>query len=345
MYQNFFGLHEKPFSIAPDPRYLYMTDQHREALAHLLFGIGDEGGFILLTGDIGTGKTTICRSLLNQLPDNVDIAFIVNPRVSVDELLESICDELGIVYKEHSSVKALVDKLNGFLLESYARGRNTILIIDEAQNLSDEVLEQLRLLTNLETSEKKLLQLILLGQPELNDKLAQSNLTQLAQRITARFHLQPLTAEETNAYIAHRLHVAGFRGELFSRAALKHIHLQSGGVPRLVNVICDRAMLGAYTHDCMQIEYPIVLAACEEVLGSERSGGNRGSALSFRLPDWDNTWWWKLLLLVFIAALVVLAITTNAVDMLLDQLNAPDTKAIAFSTEELPTDPVNEVSS
>ena len=337
MYQNFFGLHEKPFSIAPDPRYLYMTDQHREALAHLLFGIGDEGGFVLLTGDIGTGKTTICRSLLNQLPNDVDIAFIVNPRVSVDELLESICDELGVVYNPHSSVKVLVDKLNAFLLESYAAGRNTILIIDEAQNLADEVLEQLRLLTNLETSEKKLLQLILLGQPELNDKLAQNNMVQLAQRITARFHLQPLTAEQTNAYIAHRLHVAGFRGELFSRAALKHIHSQSGGVPRLVNVICDRAMLGAYTHESINIEYPVVLAACEEVLGTGAHGvNNRSGMLSFRLPDWDNSWFWRIAALLVIIGLVVLAVTTNTLDSLFQLFQSSNTATIASLEPPIP---------
>ena len=148
MYQEFFGLHEKPFSIAPDPRYLYMTDQHREALAHLLFGVGDEGGFILLTGEVGTGKTTICRSLLNRLPNNTDVAFIVNPRLSVDELLQSICDDLSIVYPHNASIKDLVDALNQFLLNAFASGRNTILIIDEAQNLADEVLEQLRMLTN-----------------------------------------------------------------------------------------------------------------------------------------------------------------------------------------------------
>ena len=268
MYQDFFGLHEKPFSIAPDPRYLYMTEQHREALAHLLFGVGDEGGFILLTGEVGTGKTTICRSLLDRLPDNTDVAFIVNPRLSVDELLQSICDDLFIDYPANASIKDLVDGLNQFLLTAHASGRNTILIIDEAQNLADEVLEQLRLLTNLETNEKKLLQLILLGQPELNDKLSQISLRQLAQRVTARFHLKPLSESESIAYVQHRLYVAGYRGELFSKSALKCIHSQSAGVPRLVNVICDRAMLGAYAEGQSLIEFPVVLEACKEVLGA-----------------------------------------------------------------------------
>ena len=335
MYQNFFGLHEKPFSIAPDPRYLYMTDQHREALAHLLFGIGDEGGFILLTGDIGTGKTTICRSLLNQLPDNADIAFIVNPRLSVNELLQSICDELGIDCAESSSIKVLVDKLNQFLLESYASGRNTILIIDEAQNLADEVLEQLRLLTNLETSEKKLLQLILLGQPELNDKLAQDNLRQLAQRVTARFHLQPLSADETTAYIKHRLHIAGFRGELFSRAALKHIHNESRGVPRLVNVICDRSMLGAYTKDSIEIEYPMVLDACKEVLGREgsRAAANRSAGLSIHLP-WLSTALLArvgiLLLLIGLFFVMFSADTLNAILNIFQQSRGKTIAAVTY---------------
>ena len=285
MYLDYFGLHEKPFSIAPDPRYLFMTDQHREALAHLAYGIGDEGGFILLTGEVGTGKTTVCRCLLNQLPDDVEIAFVVNPRLTVQELLETVCDELEIGYPEGSSVKELVDRLNQFLLEAYARGSNTILIIDEAQNLSDEVLEQLRLLTNLETNEKKLLQLILLGQPELLGKLQQTNLRQLAQRITARFHLQPLNMNEMQSYIQHRLHIAGYRTPLFSPAALKHIYRQSKGVPRLVNVICDRAMLGAYTAEVMNIEYPLAQAACNEVLGA--SVGTGGSQCTLSL---DSKW-------------------------------------------------------
>ncbi len=322
MYLDFFGLHEKPFSIAPDPRYLYMTDQHREALAHLLFGIGDEGGFVLLTGEIGTGKTTICRSLLTQLPDNVDIAFIINPRLGVNELLESICDELAIDFVEKSSVKVLIDKINTFLLETHAAGRNTILIIDEAQNLADEVLEQLRLLTNLETSEKKLLQLILLGQPELNVKLDQYHLRQLAQRVTARFHLQPLSYDETEAYIEHRLHVAGFRGELFSRVALKHIYQQSEGVPRLVNIICDRAMLGAYTQEQLYIEYPLVVAACDEVLGK------RG-LVERVAPQLRKRWLPGVLVASLACVLLWYAIDLGLLDSLLQYLGSDRTTTVA----------------
>ena len=323
MYLDFFGLHEKPFSIAPDPRYLYMTEQHREAMAHLLFGIGDEGGFILLTGEIGTGKTTICRGLLNELPDDVDIAFIINPRLSATEMLQSVCDDLGIVYADGASLKVLVDALNKFLLESYARGRNTILIIDEAQNLTDEVLEQLRLLTNLETSEKKLLQLILLGQPELNDKLAQDSLRQLAQRVTARFHLNPLSYAEMVEYIRHRLHVAGFRGEIFSRPALKHIYVKSGGVPRLVNVICDRALLGAYTSGQLKVEYPLVAAACNEVM-QVTPAATRFAQIT---PFSSRTWLWMIMLVVALAGLFYVLTATNL----------PATIQQYFSPESSPT--------
>ena len=319
MYLDFFGLHEKPFSIAPDPRYLYMTEQHREAMAHLMFGIGDEGGFILLTGEIGTGKTTICRGLLNELPEDVDIAFIVNPCLSATEMLQSVCDDLGINYADGDSLKVLVDALNRFLLETYARGRNTILIIDEAQNLSDEVLEQLRLLTNLETSEKKLLQLILLGQPELNGKLARPALRQLAQRVTARYHLNPLSYAEMVEYISHRLHVAGFRGDIFSRPALKHIYAKSGGVPRLVNVICDRAMLGAYTSGQLTVEYPLVAAACDEVLqvtpGSARFASMAGVG--------SKSWLWMSMLLVLLALLVYFIAATD-LPAAIQQYFAPD---------------------
>ena len=286
MYLDFFGLQEKPFSIAPNPDYLFLTDQHNEALAHLRYGIGDEGGFVLLTGEIGTGKTTICRSMLNQLPADVDLAFVVNPKLSAQEMLEAVCDDFGINYTPGDSVRTLVNALNEFLLESFAKGRNAILVIDEAQNLEEDVLEQLRLLTNLETSEKKLLQLILIGQPELKEKLAQHSMRQLAQRITASFHLQPLSYQETVDYIGHRLHMAGFRGELFTKAAIKHIYKRSGGTPRLINIICDRAMLGAYTLGALKIEFPVVQAASDEVLnisGGAQLIGERRSSKRFVL--------------------------------------------------------------
>ena len=247
MYKKYFGLSELPFTIAPDPRYLYLSAEHREALASLLYGIGCNGGFVLLTGEIGTGKTTVCRCLLEQIPAAAEIAFILNPKYSISELLEAICDELKIPY-QHSEerIKGYIDALNAHLLESHARGVNTVLIIDEAQNLSLDALEQIRLLTNLETSSDKLLQIVLIGQPELLEKLSSRQLRQLNQRITARYHLHALSAPELREYVNHRLAVSGCEAPLFTAGALRALHRLTGGVPRMVNVICDRALLGAY---------------------------------------------------------------------------------------------------
>lgn len=274
MYNLHFGLAEAPFSIAPDPRYLYLSEQHREALAHLSYGIGDYGGFVVLTGEVGTGKTTVCRCLLQQVPDHLDIAVIVNPKLDSHELLQTICEELGVFADEDMSSKQLLDALNDFLLSTHARGRNAILIVDEAQNLSADVLEQLRLLTNLETNERKLLQLILLGQPELNTILAQPSLRQLAQRITARYHLRPLTRSEVAGYIAHRLAVAGGREHLFNEAAIKAVYRYSKGIPRLVNLLCDRALLGVYAQSGNSVDAAMVRRAAREVLPPTYMYGN-----------------------------------------------------------------------
>ena len=277
MYCAYFGLDENPFAITPDPRYLYLSKRHREALAHLLFGIGAGGGFVQLTGEIGMGKTTLCRGLLEQLPDNVDVALILNPRVTALELVASICDELQVSYPpDTTSLKVLIDALNEYLLDAHARGRRTVLIIDEAQNLSTEVLEQVRLLTNLETTKQKLLQIILIGQPELKQLLEREDLRQLAQRITARYHLSALAAAETSAYVQHRLHVAGMKGTLFSRPAVQRVHRLSGGIPRLINVICDRAMLGAYAADQQRITQGMVQKAAREVFTGARWWSHRG---------------------------------------------------------------------
>ena len=273
MYKEHFGLTEAPFSIAPDPRYLYMSDRHREALAHLLYGVQTDSGFILLTGEVGTGKTTICRCLIGQLPEEVDTAFIINPKLTADELLASICDDLGVTYPSSASTKVLVDVLNAYLVATIDSGRRTLLIIDEAQNLSVEVLEQLRLLTNLETNQRKLLQIILLGQPELLAMLSEKSLRQLSQRITARFHLQALDRAEVSAYIAHRLSVAGAREDLFRPAAMRRVHRQSGGVPRVINLICDRALLGAYTENRSRVTTRIVDRAAKEVLSGVTTRG------------------------------------------------------------------------
>ena len=218
MYTSFFGLAEKPFAITPDPRYLYLSERHAEALAHLLYGINESGGFIQLTGEVGTGKTTVVRTLLSRVPHHADVAVILNPRVTPVEFLLTICEELGLAIAEadRDSVKQMVDALNRRLLNAHAEGRRIIVLVDEAQNLSIEVLEQVRLLTNLETPTQKLLQIILIGQPELRELLDRTDLRQLAQRITGRYHLRPLSREETKGYVRHRLRVAGATEEIFT---------------------------------------------------------------------------------------------------------------------------------
>jgi len=269
MYTSFFGLNEKPFSITPDPRYLFLSERHGEALAHLVYGVTESGGFIQLTGEVGTGKTTLVRSLLlNRMPDNADVAVVLNPQLSVIEFLATICEELHIeVLHNKGSVKALTDALNRHLLEAHAAGRRTILVVDEAQNLAPAVLEQVRLLTNLETAKQKLLQIILIGQPELRELLARNDLRQLAQRITGRYHLEPLSSTETASYIEHRLKVAGALGEVFDSGAKKEIFRLSQGVPRLINVICDRALLGGYAQESRRINARLIRQAAAEVKG------------------------------------------------------------------------------
>jgi general secretion pathway protein A len=270
MYAQFFGLRQEPFSIAPDPRYLFMSERHREALAHMLYGVGGGGGFVLLTGEIGTGKTTVCRCFLEQIPGRCNVAYIFNPKLTVTELLKTICDEFHIPLPANElfqpTVKDYVDRLNEFLLRSHAEGLNNVLIIDEAQNLAPDVLEQLRLLTNLETSERKLLQIMLIGQPELRTMLARPDQEQLAQRVIARFHLDALSESEAALYIQHRLTVAGLQGALpFDRKAIRRIHRLTGGVPRRMNLLCDRALLGAYATGKATVTSEIVDKAAREV--------------------------------------------------------------------------------
>jgi general secretion pathway protein A len=269
MYKSFFGLTEKPFAITPDPRYLYLSERHAEALAHLAYGITEAGGFIQLTGEVGTGKTTVLRSLLQQLPPQCDVALILNPRVTPAEFLLCICDELHVQVPPAvvASVKSLVDLLTHFLLDAHGRGRRIVLMVDEAQNLSPDVLEQVRLLTNLETATQKLLQIILIGQPELRAVLSRPELRQLAQRVTGRYHLEALRRPETIAYIRHRLRVAGATGELFTPGAQREIHRLSSGVPRIINVIADRALLGAYTREEHRVTGDFVRRAATEVYG------------------------------------------------------------------------------
>lgn len=267
MYYEFFGFREPPFSIAPDPRYLYLSERHKEALAHLMYGVQGQGGFIVITGEVGTGKTTVCRCFIENVPENVDIALVLNPRLSARELLSSICDELGIRHPAGSTIKRLIDLVNQHLLDAHARGRHQVLIIDEAQNLSADVLEQLRLLTNLETAEKKLLQIVLLGQPELQEMLETRELRQLAQRVTARYHLDAIDRSELPAYLRYRLSVAGQRSEFFNTARMAQLYRLSGGIPRVINLICDRALLGAYSEGTHEVNRDHIAQAAREVLG------------------------------------------------------------------------------
>jgi general secretion pathway protein A len=270
VYTEFFGLNEKPFSISPDPRYLYLSRRHADALAHLIYGISESGGFIQLTGEVGTGKTTLIRSLLQQLPEKADIALILNPQLSAREFLQSICQELRIPIPLEQSLKALIDSLNERLLQAHAEDRRTVLIVDEAQTLSPELLEQVRLLTNLETASTKLLQIILIGQPELRDLLDRPEMRQIAQRVTGRYHLEPLSRQDTLVYVQHRLKVAGAHAEVFSAPALRAIYRQTGGIPRLINIVADRALLAAYTEDRKRIGARLVRRAAGEVFGRRR---------------------------------------------------------------------------
>ena len=286
MYHSYFGIEEQAFSIAVNPRYMYMSAQHREALAHLLYGV-NSGGFVMLTGEVGTGKTTTIRCLLEQLPANADVAMVMNPAASARDLMCSICDEFGVSYDvDETSIKILTDKLYDFLLRNHSNGRNSIVLIDEAQLLRISTLEQIRLLTNLESNTQKMLQIILVGQPELNELLAKPALRQLSQRITARYHLRPLTVEETGAYIRHRLSVAGMPPgrDPFPANVVKKVHAISGGIPRLINILCDRMLLGAFTQESTEVDKTICQQATEEVLGDPRERAfKRTPALSHPL--------------------------------------------------------------
>ena len=270
MYLNYFGLTDNPFSIAPNPDYLYMSPRHKEALAHLTFGLRESGGFVMLTGEVGTGKTTVSRKLLQQLPDNTQVAMILNPTLSAMELLATICDELGIEYdNEKASLKYFTDKILAKLASNHDLGVNTVLIIDEAQHLLPEVLEQLRLLTNLETNREKLLKVVLIGQPELQQLLKRNELRQLAQRITARYHLLPLDKSEVKEYIAHRLSVANGDKGIFSKGTLSSAFQITAGIPRVINLLCDRALTLSFTRQDPVVREHIFVAAAEQILGND----------------------------------------------------------------------------
>ena len=269
MYLEYYGLREAPFSITPDPRYVFLSERHRDALAHLLYGVGKggSGGFVQLTGEVGTGKTTLCRLLLEQLPEHTQVALLLNPKLAPVEMVETVCEELKLdIAGKRGSLKALTDTLNAYLLDAYAQGLRVVLIVDEAQNLSLDALEQVRLLTNLETPTQKLLQIILLGQPELRDMLARPELRQLAQRITARYHLTPLDAGETEAYVKHRMAIAGCQHVPFSRLGLRALYQRSKGIPRLINVIADRALMAGYAREQQTIGERLVDRSADETL-------------------------------------------------------------------------------
>ena len=292
LYQEFFGLRAEPFSIAPDPRFLFMSQRHQEALAHLLFGLRSGGGFVLLTGAVGAGKTTVSRAFLEQLPQNCRVAYVLNPRQTSAELLATVCQELGLPEAPSLSVHGRVQALYEHLLAAHAQGLQHLLIVDEAQNLSAEVLEQLRLLTNLETAQRKLLQIILIGQPELRALLAQPHLEQLSQRIIARYHLEPLALDDTRRYVEHRLAVAGRAGPSpFEAGALKALHQLSAGVPRRINVLCDRSLLGAWSAGRATVSPAIVAQAAREVLDTTASGHPVGHSASAAAPAWAR-WQW-----------------------------------------------------
>lgn len=279
MYLEYYGLREAPFSITPDPRYVFLSERHRDALAHLLYGVGKggSGGFVQLTGEVGTGKTTLSRLLLEQLPENTRVALLLNPKLSPVEMIESACEELKLdISGRHGSLKGLTDALNTYLLDAYAQGLRVVLIVDEAQNLSMDALEQIRLLTNLETPTQKLLQIILLGQPELRDMLNRPELRQLAQRITARYHLTPLDSAESEAYVKHRMAVAGCQRVPFSRLGLRALYQRSSGIPRLINVIADRALMAGYAREQQSIGERLVDRSADETIpGHARYWVNR----------------------------------------------------------------------
>ncbi|MEK8016954.1 MAG: AAA family ATPase [Candidatus Parabeggiatoa sp.] len=338
MYTAHFGLNAAPFSITPDPHYLYLSGRHREALAHLLYGVNEGPGFVLLTGEVGTGKTTLCRSLIEQLSETVDVALLLNPRLSSMELLAALFDELRIHYEPDYSLKDFIDTLSSYLLTAHTVQRRTVLILDEAQNLSEEVLEQVRLLTNLETSSQKLLQIILVGQPELNKLLKQNNLRQLAQRITARYHLLPLSLKDTQAYINHRLAISGAKTPLFTDAAMRLIYRHSGGVPRLINILSDRALLGGYVKGKNQIDSQIVRKGVQEVRGENNLGERRSplgwvvAMLTIILLAGGLMWWFSESDIAFFKQTTF----SNGLSLSSDTQAAPENRLLEKPPDSLP---------
>jgi len=265
MYKEFYGLKENPFNVTSDPHFLYLTKRHKEAFSSLVYGIRERKGFIVITGNIGTGKTTLCRALLNELDAKTKTAFILNPRLSEIQFIRAIIEDFGIVIKRNSKIE-MIKGLNDFLIKQLTSNNNVVLIIDEAQNLKNNLLEEVRLLSNLETEKEKLFQIVLVGQPELRTKLADPELEQLQQRISIRYHMLPLDKEEISGYVQHRLSVAGAsENVVFEDSAINEIHSYSGGVPRKINIVCDRAMLLGYVQEAMHLDAAIIKKAVAEI--------------------------------------------------------------------------------
>ncbi len=331
MYESYFGLKEKPFSIAPDPRYMYLSESHEEALAHLLFGLQQGGGFVQLTGEVGTGKTTLIRALLEQMPEDVNLALVFNPKLSPLEFVAAICDELRVPYEQESAtLKTLTDSLYEKLLENYNEGRRTVLIIDEAQALSVDVLEQVRLLTNLETTREKLLQIILIGQPELRSTLSREDLRQLAQRVTDIYHLEPLNLLEVRNYLIHRLTIAGARKLLFKEPAVKAVYRYSGGIPRIINEIADKALLAAYAKERPLADKSMVDQAAEQVLSSRQPQGTSG-------------WLWGMATAVVLLSALAIAVLLHPPlkSVFLSMIDGFSREEVAVaSAEKLPEEPI-----
>lgn len=299
MYLEYFGLQHEPFNIAPNPAMLFPSARHQEAIAYLKYGLRGTGGFVMLTGEVGTGKTMVSRAVLADVPEHFNIAYLLNPTLNSVQLLQSVCDAFGIKVEDNSEHKQLSDALQKFLVEQDREGKPCLLVVDEAQHLSAEALEQLRLFTNIETNEKKLLQIILIGQPELQEKLNTRELRQLAQRITARYHLLPLTEEETYFYINHRLQAVGGVRPLFNKKAMSMIFKASHGTPRLINLIADRALMGTFAQGKQTVDKQIVLQSVKEVLP--------GQIFSQGV---DKKWFWLAGAVTATAALTTLATVT-----------------------------------